>query len=272
MYDERAIIEFYLHPNGIKTTCKHFHIGEQTLRKILKENGVHMRKPGEHCRIYYWDDSFFYKESHNFAYFLGLMGSDGCIADKKNQIYIELQASDGKLLEQLREKMQLTREIKYYTTARGYKSAKIYLESKELKQYLIDNYGLCPNKTYSPDFSFPYKLDKQYWRDYIRGYFDGDGSVKMTGHALTFQIDCSNFKLITTIKDYLEKELNVQINITSQYPPTVRKTTNDRTIPLYRLYAYGEKAQKILSFLYENDPELFLERKYQKFVQLITND
>lgn len=263
--NEKEVVEFYLQPHPIKATCKHFHIGERRLRKILEQHDVQMRKPGEHSKKYAVDKQFFITPSKELGYFLGLLASDGCVENNDNVVYIELQEQDFEILEKLRDIMHLERPIKFYTTKRGYKSAKLYFEDKEIKQIIISQYHIPPRKTYdSVSFYFPkQELPREYWKDYIRGLFDGDGSVKLTGNTLTFQIDSSCLSILKDIQSFIKEELDVNLKITEQKP----SESNTRTISLYRLYCYSVNAEKVLNYLYE-DSELFLKRKKNKFIEL----
>ena len=57
-------------------------------------------------------------------------------------------------------------------------SYKIIINSKELCVYLNDFYNVFPNK--SLKMVFPDNIPKEYIKDYIRGFFDGDGSIYFT--------------------------------------------------------------------------------------------
>ena len=193
------------------------------------------------------------------GYWLGILGSDGCVASKENQIYIELQQSDSELLEKLNVAIGNERPVKDYTTGRGYECSKLYFYSKQIKQDLAI-YHIIPNKTYNPNFLFPETLQKEFIPDYIRGLFDGDGSIKMTGSSVTWQLDCSSENIILNIQSFLQ-EHNINTNI------TILPKTN---ISIYRLYAYGnEKNRKIYNLLYSTSSNLFLRRKKEKFEELL---
>lgn len=263
--DESAVIAYYLLPHTLKDTCKFFHIGEKRLKSILDKNGYQARVCGELNQQYHFDWNFFTTQSEDFAYFLGLMGSDGCIAEQSNQIYIELQENDWEVLESLRKSMKLERPIKFYTTKKGYKSAKLYIENKKIKEILC-TWGLCPNKTYEIEkFHFPIQLDDIYWKDYIRGYFDGDGCIKRTKGQITFQIDGTNKKLLSTIKKYLEETLQIKIILTEDKPLLYRKNKHDRTVTCYRLCAYGNNANRIFDFIYQQPMKIYMRRKFDKY-------
>ena len=259
MIEEKEIIEYYLEGHSIKKTLKIFHIGEKRLRNILKNNGIKIRNAKEsHPLKFNYNFQFFTNPSAELFYFLGFMGADGAIANKSNQICLEIQDSDSEVLEKLRNAMELERPIKHYTTARGYDNAKLYIEDKNLKNKLKE-YNLIPNKTYDNSFAIPDNIPSLYFKDYLRGYFDGDGCIKQTGpyHYLTFQIDGS-LKVMKQLADNILKYVGVQVGFSSN---------QKHKVVLYRITAYSEKAKQIFDYMYQNKNSIYLERKYQRYLQ-----
>lgn len=236
-----------------------FNIGDSAVKRILQDNHIPIRNIQEaNISRYGINEDFFKTQSSEMAYILGFLASDGCVARDENCVYIELIETDAEILEKINKILENERPVKFYETSRGYKNAKIYFFSKKMKDDLAE-YGIIPNKTYSKDFGFPIKLNKEYWKDYIRGYFDGDGCVKKTGYSLTFQIDSVNRKLLEIMRDFFE-EKDIKTEITSQGP--------ERTISLFRLYSYGENAKRIFEILY-SDTTLYLKRKKDKYDLLV---
>ena len=43
---EQEIIKMYLEGNGLEILCKNFHLGKLTIKKILKENNIPIKKVG----------------------------------------------------------------------------------------------------------------------------------------------------------------------------------------------------------------------------------
>lgn len=107
-------------------------------------------------------------------------------------------------------------------------------------------------------------LPEKFWKDYIRGYFDGDGSVKYS-KTLTFQIDSTNHSNLLEMQKYLENKLNISLYIAIREAGSGAEGHKHK-IPLYRLYGYGTNAKKIFEFLYSENPELYLKRKYDKYI------
>lgn len=239
---------------------KEFGVGDKVTKRILQENNIHIRSHSEARQKFKIKEHYFQKQTRNMAYILGLIASDGCVASNKNLIYIELQRSDRELLEKVNEELGNTREVKDYTTSSGYENSKIYFYSQEAKQELA-KYKIIPNKTYSSDFGFPNKLKKEFYIDYIRGLFDGDGCIKDSNHTPTWEINSINKEIIETIQTYFKEKYNIILKITT--------FIKNRKIPMYRIYCYGQdNCSKIYKILYK-DTNLFLTRKKNKFIQLL---
>lgn len=260
--DEKKIINYYKSGKSILWISKQMTLGYPIIRRILAENNVEI-DPQRKAHKHSFDLDFLEKQSENLAYFIGLMSTDGCVSAKSNRIYIELQLSDKETLDKIRNAMNLTREVKEYETSKGYKNAKLYLENKRAKEIMI-YYGVIPNKTYDPNYKPPYNLDEEYFIHYLRGAFDGDGSVKKTGKYFSFQIDVNTVAVANYIVENLRK-----VGIDSDITINKHKSGYE----LYRVYFYGkEKGEKLYNLFYKHKPELFMKRKFNKFTSLLEDD
>ena len=256
---EKVIYNYTVLNMGQKRAGKEFKMNDRMVRRLLEENNIPIKSIQEtNISRYKINEKFFDIENSDMAYLLGLISSDGCIASNENCIYIELQEADGELLEEINRRLENERPIKYYQTSSGYKNAKLYFFSKHIKDRL-KYYNIVPNKTYSADFNFPALLNKKYWIDYIRGYFDGDGCVKRTSHSITFQIDGLKKEIFEVIQSYL---LEFGIETTLTY------NIKNSGLKLWRLYCYGDNAQKIFQLMYYDKNQLRLNRKYEKYLLL----
>ena len=255
-----VIYNYTVKKMGQRRAGKEFHMSDRLVKRLLLENGVHIKSIQEtNVAKYNINNNYFATQGHNQAYIIGLLGADGNISQNDNRIDLELWSADYEILEAIRTELQLERPIKVYECSSGYIKNKLYFYSAQIKKDLM-MYGLVPNKTYSKDYSFPYKLQRQYWVSYMRGLFDGDGSVKQTNETLTFQIDSSNKKILTELQQFLREDYGIKTQITEQ-----RESSG---LILYRLYCYGDWARKIYDILYVPN-SLFLKRKYNKWLELL---
>lgn len=252
------IINGYLQGLSQKASGKLVNVSAKVAKRILEENNIPLRPQGETRTIFHVNNNFFKTQSRQMAYILGLLGSDGCVARNKNVIYIELQRQDKEILEKINSILENERPVNDYTTGRGYENSKMYFYSSEIKKDLA-KYHIIPNKTYDNQYVFPELLEEKYYFDYIRGLFDGDGCIKSTNPTITWQLDTSSEDIANKICKYLnDYEIEAKISI---LPKT--------NINIYRVYCYNKKNCKKLFDLLYNDTELYMKRKYLKFVELL---
>lgn len=103
------------------------------------------------------------------AYILGIITTDGCLVEHKNGFHgLDITSKDKVLLERI--KTILCAEHKIGKKPRGYR---LQIRNRILYADLL-KLGLTPRKTKTKIFP---KVPKQYLPDFIRGCFDGDGSV-----------------------------------------------------------------------------------------------
>lgn len=247
---------------------KKYHISANRAVKIFAKYGLEIEK-NIHKGKYSFNRDFFYQDSAELAYFLGLLSSDGYIQTSANVIGIELKQSDKKILEDIAQAMKYNRPIRdseRKERGNGYFS-KFILENKEIKQLLIDKYNIIPNKTIN-NFCFNFSnLDKKYWKDYIRGYFDGDGSIKMTGKSITFQIDSTSIKMLLAIEKALRVyDDSIHLSISERKRNIQKQEKIHSKLPLYRLYGYGDTAKKVFDIIY-TDATIYLQRKYDRYIE-----
>lgn len=251
---------------------KKYHVSAGRLAKIFGKYGLEIRK-NLHRGKYTFDKNFFYEDSQNLAYYLGWMSSDGFVQETTNLTGIEIQQGDIKVLEDIAKAMKYTRPIfSYERKERGNgKFCRFLLENAEVKKILVEKYGIIPQKTYK-NFCFNFQnLSKSFWKDYIRGYFDGDGSISKTT-SLRFQIDGASLKMILALQQAIQElDPTIKLAITRRdcSPEGIdNKRAIKHILPIFRLYCYGENAKKVFELMYK-DAEIYLERKHDKYLQYV---
>lgn len=259
------ILDLYCNKQyGQQKISKIVGVGIRIIRRTLLENNIHIRSFAEaskasakYRRKYEVNDNYFDTQKPNMAYILGFLAADGSVSKDSNQIKIGLSAVDVDFLEMIKREMGIKNPILTYTTNNGFEVSELRFTSQKIKQELA-TYNIVPRKTYS--FEFPQKLEKQYYKDFIRGYFDGDGSVSTAGpSAIRFQI-CSNRPgVLKVIIDYF-KECGI--------PPVsiLKQPRGDNTLYYFQYSTIPTK--DIFNILYY--PEcLCLPRKYKKYKSLL---
>ena len=248
---------------GLLFVSKQVNSTPETIKKFLKQNDIHIRTFSEAAlasnknRALSKNNDYFKKENHNMAWLLGFIASDGTIRKDRNQIKIGLSIVDKEILEKIKNEVQIENEVKEYTNSQGYECCQLEWTSEQHKKDL-SKYNIIPQKTFK--LIPPYQLDKQYHLDYIRGYFDGDGSINTNGN------NGIRFSICSATKEILEWILNCF----EEYGiPKVSILERPGIHTLYYFEYFTNATKKIYNLLYSNNSTLFLKRKKDKFEELI---
>ena len=215
---------------------------------------------------YYCNYNFFEKINNaNQAYILGFIASDGNLYKREGhegQIQITLYQDDKEILERILQVMQSNHPIKIGTTK---KTATITFVSEKMYNDLL-KIGLTPNKTLNLQIEEIFNnIPKKYWTDFIRGYFDGDGTVYINdkpnkGYAAIALPEYSSNVFIEKLKTLST------LNFTFQQDYRTEKYN----LPFGSIITKNATEKYIfLKLLYYNSPELFLTRKKQAAEKLM---
>lgn len=188
----------------------------------------------------------FFKEinTEEKAYLLGFFAADGTIGKNTNCMALLIQSRDIEILDYYKKAFNY--QGKYYLYPAKVKThqdrLKICINSPINKDNLL-SLGFPPNKTYKM-FTTPDKImDKSLYRHFIRGYFDGDGSIitKTKNSRITkFKITSTNIKFLEFCKKQFEELGCYNIKI-ENVPNNLAKTLyiqNKKSIRLIIKYFY----------------------------------
>lgn len=166
----------YIIKNYQKRTAKSLseEIGcsKSLITKIWMDNGLN----GKTNRSYYCNFSYFSNiNTPNKAYILGLITADGCIYERNNHEgmwNISIHKDDEELLDKIRREIQSNNPIK-----QNEKMSTLTVVSQKMFDDLV-KIGIIPRKTFLIDLNLVLKnIPQNFHPDFIRGYFDGDGSI-----------------------------------------------------------------------------------------------
>jgi DNA-binding transcriptional regulator WhiA len=245
-------LEEELKKYSIKELAKKYKISITSFRKHVKEIGIIRSR---HAHLI--NEDFFKKITKESAYILGFIFADGSINTSlhHNQLNIELNKKDIEVLEFIRSNIQSSIKIykykrKHKKTKKYYFSVKVCFSSKEIVKDLI-KLGCCPNKTHK-EIKVPC-IPKEFYKDFIRGVFDGDGSVYITKNKdkTGCYICCSSISFLKDIQNILGFG-----NIDEKANPP-------------RLSFYSKK-DKISFFNYIYSHGFYLKRKFNKFKEVLS--
>lgn len=247
MPDNNIIIDLYKKGNSAIKISEILNISSSYVSKLIKNHGI-SRKVGR-AKQYYCNSNYFKNiDNESKAYILGYLYADGCVYYRKKgnseekSLSLKCSENDIEILEFIIKELESNYTIQ--KDKNGYIGFKIY--DKNIFDDLV-NLGCFPNKTCK--LEFPIFLREDLIRHFIRGYFDGDGTI--TGQ--TFGIE-SNEEFLIELKKYLP--------VNSKATP--KQTKNGLS---YHLHIGGIlQIKQIYEYLYK-DSIIILTRKHDKFIK-----
>lgn len=189
------------------------------------------------------------------AYWLGFLYADGSVGSNESKIELGLAEKDLHQIEKFRDFIGLSNKISYRANTKSYRFS---FRCDNMKQDLI-NKGCVPNKSLILKFPTYKQVPKNLMRHFIRGYFDGDGSLHYLKGTDNYRISftCGSAPFLEDIK----KELLVT-NI------SLGHSSDTNT---YQLQINGRKqVERILTYLYNNSTQATrLDRKYSTYLKCL---
>lgn len=248
-----------------KQIAKIINCNEDTVSINYRKLGLEVDKTKTYRknRKYYFDENIFEEiDTPEKAYWLGFITADGCIETTKNEqrTYYRL-----KILLSKKDDSHLTKFAKFIgneklnhiystiylnATQKEYEQATIQINSKKIINDLI-SLGIEPKK--STKERPPLFLKKEFIRDFIRGEFDGDGSIAMTKSNITI---VGSFELMNWIKKKVDEHFNRSIGY-------VYKDCKSQNLFSYQIHAKKD-VFLFLEWIYK-DSSIYLERKYNDY-------
>lgn len=247
-----------------KEISKKLNISKTALIKNLDLLGYNFDR-SKSMQKYNLDKNYFNNiNSYEKAYWLGLIYADGSNKVSKNVFVLGLKQEDNYILELLRSDIKSNVPIKMAKDKRGARQDFYRLEIYN-KQFCLDllKQGVFENKT--SILKAPI-LNEDLIYSFIRGYFDGDGSIctivdKNDNNHFKDSITFTGTKeIVDYISKYLKETINVNCNIYERHP----ERNNNYTITISgRLQVI-----KLCEQMYANTTTHFLTRKYEKFLKI----
>ncbi|MCH8905720.1 MAG: hypothetical protein IH840_01420 [Candidatus Heimdallarchaeota archaeon] len=213
---------------------------------LFKENRKRITK-------YQINLNFFKEWNDPMAYALGFIYSDGTIRINKAKFHysFKIAIKDLTLLQKINSAMASNIPIKPRIIPTGI----LYELSIGRKSMVYDlvSLGLIPNK--SRIMKFP-KIPENFLLPFIRGYFDGDGSVLFLSNRLKVKITSGSEAFIREMQvKFSELNLQTSMRIVS---------AKNRKNPWYEINILGNSRKEFFDLIYR-DASIYLERKYQVF-------
>lgn len=226
----------------------------------LKGRGVQKMLTRTGCINYVWNALEVATEEQ--AYTLGFLMADGY--NTGAQVGIRLKECDRDIVEKM--KNCFSKQIKLQYDGYSYS----FVISSTIICNNLANLGVVKDKTHH-EITIP-NLNSNLIRHFIRGYFDGDGTVficNTNGGILKCNFCSPTLGILEQIREILlsegiwctidcEKRKGKTYIMNNQYPCVA-------TMDMYRLFIRRKSAiEKLFHYLYD-DATIYLSRKYEKF-------
>jgi len=198
------------------------------------------------------------------AYILGFVTADGCVTKRKNRkdsYVFNITTKDKEHLANIRKVIGSQHKIGLKRGG-GLKEKNISTIQISNKTICLDliNLGIVPRKTYNLG---EIKVSDEYFADFVRGFFDGDGSAYIYKVNNTPQIKvgfvCASMQFI----DYFNKQLCRLLGVETKSIHIV--PAYGKRVDRYSIDFYINDCEKLYNFMYGSNPELYLERKRKIF-------
>lgn len=284
--------QYLVQKKSLQDIGNEFSCTRQNISHLMKKYGID-RRPRSEARViaikqgkfgdsFYFDDIneyFFAEWSEGMAWVLGVIYTDGCLIRGKTDWRVDISSNDVELLNKIKRLMGSDKPLP--TRQQSYdKSKEIYYFQFHREKLIIDlmKIGLVERK--SLVMKFP-DVPDEYVRHFIRGCWDGDGSVYIDQNGVLRANYCSGSyhfinllvmrlykagitqKRLSTHLTYDERGKLLKEYPKGSYPLTIFKKSNSNAY--YIVFQRKDRMQLFYDYLYANVVEsMYLSRK--KFV------
>lgn len=250
--------ELYNQGKSLRNIADQLGIDRKKLSKKFKEDGIMIRDPyknntGKAKRFKEVDESIFENiDTEEKAYWLGFIYADGYVNNR--QIELTLKESDYEHIKKFKSFMHSEHKISYKKSVKAYR---ITICSPKIANDLT-RLGCFQCKSLTLKFPTEEQVPKHLIHHFMRGYYDGDGSI-----TINLEKKCYLISVLGTSEFLDEYEKNILRAIGRDKPN--KRFHNGQALGIQ----YGGRLQveKICDFLYR-DATIYLDRKYNKFAVL----
>ena len=257
---------------GASGIAKLFGCTARPIQRILTEEGITLRSHRDSTKKYEYDETYFSQiDTPDKAYWLGFIYADGFICKSENgNPVLGITLAEPEPIEKIKIALKSNLPIRSYKKVNGYSDKsieyKVAFHSKQMVEDL-EKWGCVERKTFK--LKFPDFLSEELIPHFIRGYFDGDGSVFLHINKANNKEYVSLGAQFSGIHDFLfdMKQHFTFLNKEDKclYQDT-RKETNCWRIQLNSII----RTLKLYHYMYKDCPqEICLSRKREKFENFI---
>ena len=262
---EELIVKLYQECGSTTKVGRAFGVEHKVIERVLRRLGIDRTGAGR--RSYRLNEHYFDEiDTPNKAYILGFLYADGSNCMSKRTISMSLEERDKAILERIRNEIGSERPLEFLDYSNKHDFGYTYKNQYRLLLFsahmcrTLESHGMVPNK--SLVLTFP-KIKDELLSHFIRGYFDGDGSVAQGKRETNFILTITSTNdFCKKVQEIVEKETGINCHIYD--------ASNHNGITKVLATSGKLQVKTFLDWLYK-DADLFLERKYNRYIQYFYN-
>lgn len=235
------------------------------IKRILKENNISVRSMNFYKPKSFDENFFEIIDTEEKAYWLGFIYADGCVSGKV--FSLKISAKDIEHLKKFKNAIKSEHKICEFVNNNGFgignEACSIAINNKKLLKDLL-NCGVKQRKT--KELSFKVSMPNELIRHFIRGFFDGDGSIYSTS-AKKYPDYKSGTISFTGTKEMLEWVRDILMTVTKLDVSVYKYKDKD----VYDLKMGGIGTLRNLYEYFYSDTTIFLERKKNKIEEILNS-
>ena len=270
----KEMLEYeYKNLGSMQKIANKFNVSIDSITKYMKLHGINYSS--HYKGIYSCNDKFFSEDTEESFYWAGFIAADGNLKIRRNAtkiIKICLALKDKDHLDKFKLSIKSNHPLKEYKVKPSKLSQKIRhsvqisIVSKDMFDDL-NRFNIIPNKTKIYDMP-TWMLNHPLSHHYLRGYFDGDGSISTCGLGKGRIVLQGSFSLLGN-KEFINKYIEMLVkNAKVNYAKNCLKTPNSKHKVYSLSYSGNNNIKKIYYYLYK-DATIWLDRKKEKLENFI---
>ena len=179
--EQKEICRLYIDERkGSSGIGKLFNCSAGPIERVLKEHGITLRSHRESRKKYEYDEMYFSQiDTPDKAYWLGFLYADGFITKSNGgSRVLGITLAEPEPIEKFKLALKSNAKTRVYKKVNGYSDKSIEYKITFFSNQLtsdLEKWGCVERKTFK--LKFPDFLDEKLVPHFVRGYFDGDGSV-----------------------------------------------------------------------------------------------
>lgn len=239
-----------------------FPITPVAINALLRRHGYTSKSQSELQRKYKINENLFdIIDTEEKAYILGLLYADGYNDTSRNSVNLTLRESDKGILEDITKLVQPYKPLQYIrkSSKERSNSYRLVIANKHISNK-INELGCTKAKTFTTTFPTEKQVPFKLQRHFIRGYFDGDGSISK-GKQIEMSMTGTE-EILISIQGIMMQELGFK-------KTKFDKRYKEKDDNIYTLRYSGRiQCIRFRDWIYK-DASLYINRKLEIFNKLV---